>query len=267
MSSKKPPAVFEVVFTGKGVYPEAIPLGALSRILSAVHTLATGSEPMEEGEEVSVGESKLDIQLLDVKRGSAVLRFSGKSPSYVIKNLRDVGAAIRQPERAGENIRILNPLEELSSIARRLGCTILVRETNSGNDDVLAVIEPDSFETISTSIFIHGDTSLTGLVERVGGATVIKCGLRVSFQPRMLICRVVNKEVARTLGERVYQEVVVHGTARWIRNTWRLYGFEIKNVEPFLPGSVDDAMKALRNAGGAGWDNIPDPQAYLGNAR
>ncbi|MFO0969724.1 MAG: hypothetical protein U0793_29550 [Gemmataceae bacterium] len=267
MPTKKPAAVFEVVFSGRGIYPEAVPLGTLSRILSALHTLATGNEFPEddEGQQPTEGAAREDIQLLDVKRGSMVLRFSGKSPSHVLSNLREVGAVLRTPERIGDNVRILNPIEELSATARRLNCPILIREAG-GHNGALALIKAESFHSISASIFVDGDTSLTGFVERVGGATVIKCGLRVSFQSRMLICRVTNKQVARSLGEHVYREVVVHGTARWLRNTWRIYGFEIKGVEQFTPGKAEDALEALRNAGGAAWDNIADPREFLESA-
>ena len=48
---KKPNAVFEVYFQGKGLYPENIPLGPLTTALSAIRRLATGSEAADEEEE------------------------------------------------------------------------------------------------------------------------------------------------------------------------------------------------------------------------
>src|SRR5262249_2342390 len=50
MAEKAPEPIFEVVF--QGIYPERIPLGTLSRILSAVQRLASGSEPEEDEEQL-----------------------------------------------------------------------------------------------------------------------------------------------------------------------------------------------------------------------
>ncbi len=264
MATKKPNPVFELVFSGQGIYPEAIPLGTMSRILSAIHRLATGIELPEE--ETSPTQEKApdekEIQLLNVKRGSAILQFSGKSPSQVIKNLREVGTVLQHPEKIGDNIHFLHPIEELSSTARKLNCSIILREPAKENAG-LAQIEGNSFESISQSVFVTGETAITGIIERVGGATVLKCGLRVTFQPRMLICGVANTEIARVLGQRLYQEAIVHGTARWVKSNWRIYSFEIRNVQQLKTGSLDEAMEALRKAGGKEWDNIEDPQEFL----
>jgi hypothetical protein len=273
MSSKKPAVVFEVVFSGPGIYPELIPLGTMSRILSAVHALATGSELPEEEEEQSdeptAQSSGNEIQLLDVKRGSAVLRFSGMSPAPVLNNLREFGLVLRHPERIGQNIRMLRPIEDLSATARKLNCTIKIKKP-SKDDGELAIVDSASYENISKSIFVDGETSITGRVERVGGATRVRCGLRVPFQRRMFICGVKNRDVARMLGEKVYQEVIVRGNAKWIKSTWRLYKFDIENVQQLISESIDESFQALRKAGGSAWDKIESPGSFLeqtGNPR
>jgi hypothetical protein len=127
----------------------------------------------------------------------------------------------------------------------------------------LARIEPGTYDRITTSLFIEGDTAITGKVERVGGATDIRCGLRVPFQSRMLFCGVAGTDVARKLGDKLYQIVAVRGTARWLKNSWRIVSFTIRDVYQPVSGSLPEAMDSLREAGGKGWDNIDDPEAYL----
>jgi hypothetical protein len=263
MATKKPEAVFEVVFSGPGVYPEQIPLGSLSRILSAIHSLAMGHElPTDDDGEAVADDDKDPVRLVDVKRGSAILRFADRAAKQSIKNLREVGRILKDPEKIGDNIHILNPIEDLSASARRLNCSIIMKQAHS-NNGVLARIEPTSYHSLSQSVFVSGETAVMGSVQRVGGATARKCGLRVSFQPRMLFCRVASTELARTLGQLLYQQVVVHGTARWVKASWRLYSLEISAVKELKEGTAEQAIESLRQAGGKGWDDIDNPQEFL----
>jgi hypothetical protein len=70
-------------------------------------------------------------------------------------------------------------------------------------------------------------------------------------------------EVARKLGDRLYQEVTVQGTAKWLKSSWRIVAFTINDVRPLNQGSIGEAIEALRKVGGDGWDQIDDPDAYL----
>ena len=157
---------------------------------------------------------------------------------------------------------ILAPLERLSSAARRLKCTITIREPGEAGG-VLARIEPSSYDDLTGTLFVVGETSLTGKVVRVGGATAWRCGLRVPFQPRLLICGIDNTEVARRIGACLYQDIVVTGEATWLKKSWKLYSFTIKTMSQGVKGTIAAAMEALREAGGKDWDSIEDPAAYL----
>ncbi len=258
MDPKSPAPVFEIVFEGEGIYPEEIPLGTLSRALSAVQRIAGGDDFLEEEKEEEDG----SLRLLGVRRGSAVFKLGVKSTSPAVSHLRLVGKVLANPEEAGQNDFLLRPIEQLSTIARSLNCSITIREAR-GKKGILAKIEPSSYESISGSLLVKGETSFVGKVQRVGGATDTKCGLRVGFQHRMLICKVARAEVARKLGEKLYQEVVVHGTAHWLKNSWRLFSFKIQDISQPVQGSLIDAFDELRKAGGKAWDTVEDPTAYL----
>ncbi len=264
---RKPEPAFEVVFEGSEIYPEKIPLGTLNQVLSAIRRLATASEPVEEDTESEAGcdESAVDegrISLLDVKRGSTVLQFACPDNVSAIDNLREAGRALKDPEKVAHRDYVLNPIRRLSAVAKFLRCTIVVRQPV--NDGMLATIESSSYQQISESLFISGETTFTGIVERAGGATSMRCSLRVPFQPSLLYCSVANSDLVRQLGDCLYQNVTVQGLAKWIRNTWRVMSFEIRNVSRFEPNqSLGNAFQALRDAGGNGWDKIEDPQSFL----
>ena len=206
--------------------------------------------------------SKKSSELVRVRRGSARYALAGPSRAVAGANLRILGDVIRHPDQIGENDYLLRPVHVLSRAASKLECKISIREPGPGGV-ILARIGPETYTDLSKSILISGQTEFGGKVERVGGATRSKCGLRVPFQKRMLICRVPDSAVARTLGENLYRRVVVSGEAAWIRTTWRVYAFRIESVRPLKEGSLSDKLQAIRQAGGSDWDRIKDVRAYL----
>jgi hypothetical protein len=112
-------------------------------------------------------------------------------------------------------------------------------------------------------MIIKGETAITGRVMRVGGATLRKCGLRIASQHRMLYCTVATNAVARKLGQKLYQEVAVQGHAHWLKTSWKIVRFLIKEVYQPKLGKADEAISALRAAGGKAWDEVDDPESFL----
>jgi hypothetical protein len=266
MSTKKPIPVFEAVFSGGGIYPEKIPIGKVADALSAIKRLAGGEVAGAEDEDE--GEKDGSVRLLDVQRSSsAVFRFVGLSPEVAIHHLKETGRVLQNPEEVGEKTEyVLRPIKDLSAIADSLTCTILLREAGNGRE-LLAKIEPGSYTRLSKSLLISGTTSLSGTVKRVGGATAVRCALRVSFQSRLLHCSVDTEEVARKLGDALYERVIVYGTACWFRASMRIFSFTVKDVTRPKAGSIADHLKALWAAGLNDWEKIENPDAYLKDAR
>ncbi len=265
MASKRPEPIFEILFDGAGVYPEKIPVATLASTLSAVQRLAEGEPDLEDEDDQGKPENVEDdrsLRLLDVKRGSAAFRMSAPSGQEAVNRIRAVGRFLTKPDDVGENDYILNPIERLSATARALKCRIILREP--GRDgSVLASIEPDTYQLISKSLLIQGETSFVGRIQRVGGATEMKCALRVDFQHRLMFCKVSSQEISREMGKRLYEEVVVHGTALWLRTSWRIFAFTVASITQPKQGSLTQAFEALRKAGGDKWGQIADPEAYL----
>ncbi len=260
MTARKPSAVFEALFERRDLHPEQIPIGHLTRVLSAVQRLATGRDEPDDGDGLRVEETK--IGLLQIRRGSAVYQFSAPVPGIALGHLRETGRVLERPDEIGESDYILNPVEELSAIARSLECAITLKVPGKGGP-VLARIGPDSYASVSRRLLISGETTIVGRVERVGGATEQKCGLRIPSQSRMLFCKVASTETARKLGQKLYEEVVAQGTASWLRTSWRIVAFNIQDVYQPEFKSATRALDALRAAGGKAWDDVEDPQAFL----
>lgn len=259
MNPKRPEPTLELVFEGSKLYPERVPFNLLSRAVSAVQRLGDGDAPAPDDEEP--GEEGV-VRLIGVKRGSAVFRLWSAKPAPLLDSIEQTARVLNDPEAIGENDYILPPLEELSAAARSLGCVIVLRRPD-GDRAILARIGPDAYENVSRASLVVGDTAFSGSVQRVGGATEPRCALRVLFRRRLLYCRVATPEVARFLGQRLYEDVVVQGTARWLKGSWRVVSFTIKSASQPEAGSPAEAFEALRRAGGDAWDNVPDPRSFL----
>jgi hypothetical protein len=267
MVQPKPPPVFEVIFKGPGIVPWNIPIAKVTGTLSAIRRLAAGEVLAEEDEdEGETEETDESVTLLEVKRGSAIFRFAGHSPSAAINRLREAGRVLHNPETAGQSEFILRPIKDLSAIARSLGCSIILKEPGRSTS-VFAEVGADSYDAISKSLLITGTTSIAGKVLRVGGATALRCGLRVPFQSRMLYCRVENEKLARELGDCLYQRVVTHGIARWLRASMRVFSFTIQEVNRPKSGSILESLDAIWKAGMNDWEKLEDPDAYFRKIR
>ncbi len=222
MKPKKPPPLFEVRFEGPAIYPEKIPLRSLMTTLSAVQRLAAGTAPLDDDDDdgQKEGEEEESLRLLEVKRGSAVFQIGAPSSSdstSALQRLKVIGDFLENQADDVENIDYaLSPIRDLSATARSLDCTIALREVGHKNRILGAL--PIDILRIHFEIAPGRRRNVFRWNGSKGrGATAVKCGLRVGFQHRMLICRVPEKDVARTIGKRLYEDVVVHGTANWLK--------------------------------------------------
>ncbi|MBK8913562.1 MAG: hypothetical protein IPM64_03005 [Phycisphaerales bacterium] len=257
-----------------GMQPSAVPLRSLAGILNAVQRLIDQREEddTEEGQEPDPGKetSPRTLNLLDVATGSAVYRVGAPDRQVVLNLLSVTARQIDTPGEADWTTPTLSSLKELSDIARRLGCEIEFINPGGGGSltDVIAKITPDTYRTVSACAIIRGETSIYARIERVGGATEMHCGIRLpEASRRMVICRVKTADLARELGQWLYQHVTLTGEAGWLRHGWQLKHFVISSFEPPKTGSIVDVLRKAHDSGGSAWDEIEDPEAYLAEMR
>src|SRR5262249_34051251 len=132
MPHRKPLPFFDAVFSGANLTPESIPINTVSRILSAINRLASGVDDADEEEDQDEAEEdSSQVRLLDIKRGSAVFRFTAQQPAQTLTRLKIVGDVLDNPDELGNNTYVLKPLEYLSSVAISLKCSITLRKSNN----------------------------------------------------------------------------------------------------------------------------------------
>jgi hypothetical protein len=265
---KKPEPTFEVHFSDPKVNPESLPLRSVSDALSAVQDLASGRDPFvtrHVDREQSIG-------LLDIRRGSATFRCLSHSPKDAIRNLNRVARLLSNGDAGHANddklVALLRPIESLSEISKSVNSPLEVRLP--GERRALFVVQEHDFVRLSARLLMEGDTTVTGTVKRVGGATRVRCLLRIPGRTRGLYCDVKDdkkRELVRRLGRHLYEEILAQGRAVWIIRSWRIFKFTITDFTQPKFGKPADALKALRSAGLDAWDDIDDPEAYLREMR
>lgn len=259
---KQPQPTFEVAFVGPSIAPERIPIRTLSDTMQAVQALANGRgfTTPEERKTASIG-------LLKITRGSAGFQCVAPHPSEALNYLRLAGTLLAPGSKISDDTHefILQPVETLSRIAHSLQCRILLCPPRK-RDEPFAVIDDQTYVRVSEGVFVHGDTSIRGQIKRVGGATNIRCALRLPDRAELLYCDVASGETARKLGQHLYQNVVAVGVATWFSRSWRLHSFKIQDIYQPKEQPVTKAFEELYEAGGKVWAEIEDPEAYLREA-
>ena len=264
--ARKGAPTLEVRFVAPEIAPERIPLRAVSDALSAVQDLASGRDPFE----TPHVPPEQGIGLVKVRKGSAVYSCVAHAPDLARRNLSNVAVLLARADEGqfeGDGlVAALRPIESLSDVARHMGCRLDVVLLELGYSPVFSV-EKDAFQKLSSRLLLQGETTVVGRVERVGGATGMRCLLRVPNRRRILYCDVESRDLVRRLGQHLYEEIAATGKAVWIHKSWRIYKFTIRDFTQPQLGDAEEAIEQLRNAGLSAWDQIEDPEAYLRELR
>ena len=260
-----PRPTFEIRLVGPDLAPEVLTLRSVNDVLSAVQDLASGRDPFE----LRCVPVDKGISLSRVRSGSAVYACVSRAPTEARANLTRVGNILASAESGDIDddglIAALRPIELLSEVAKTIKGKIEVALQKAAAP--LFVIAQDAFQHISNRLLLSGETTIVGRVERAGGATSMRCLLRVPGRRRGLYCGVADRKVVQRLGQHLYEEIVAVGTATWIHRTWRIYRFTIKDFSQPRLGNGREALEQLRNAGLKAWDSIPDPASFIEELR
>lgn len=255
---------------GPGLRPWVVPMRTLTRALQAVQRLLEQhDEDRGEQQQTAVPHDSV-LHLIGLKAGSAVYNVASGRSEATVKLLRMTGDALSAPDDAEWSSALLSSVEDLSEVAKSLGCEIEFRLPSTGREagGVLAKITPQSYETVASQAFSRGFTSVYAKIERVGGATKMHCGIRIPRQDRkMVICRVANKQLVQELGKHLYDDVVVCGEATWLRHNWEIQSMRITAIESPKQGSIMQTLDDLYEVGGKAWDEVGDSARYLREMR
>ena len=259
-------AAFEIRLIGANVKPESVPINLVGDALSAIQDIAAGRDSFEDaGAPVS---RENGINLVNVKRGSAVYSIHSHQPETALKNLARLGSQLLDIDESNIEslVASINPIEKLSRVARQIGCAVKVTVVGDKKNSILEVGE-DDYKKISHSMFTKGDSTIIAKIMRVGGATEPRCLLRLDNRRNLLYCDVESRELLQELGQYLYEKVAIKGSAVWIHSNWYIHKFKITSFSSPKIKDTAKAIKSLRSAGLKAWDGVENPQQLIEEVR
>lgn len=131
-------------------------------------------------------------------------------------------------------------------------------------DEVITMVSLKRRAQPSKCRKITGGTNIFGRCIEVGGNKP-KAVIQLHGDQSNLLVKL-TKELAKPLGRRLYEDVVIEGNAVWDAETLKLLEFEATEISTYQGGNVVTAFKELAEAAGGRWDNV-DAQEYVRELR
>ncbi len=195
------------------------------------------------------------LSLVDVEEGSDLLTFS--IPESAAPAMSVISGAIAADEYSALPRESHQGIYEVSETVRSAGWGLeILRGTEAGIPP--SVITPDRGvpappkEEVSK---LRGTTTLLARCLRVGGATAPKVEVRPVQGGRALNLDV-SENMAKRLGRRLYEEVLLRGEATWEMPSWKMIEFRVQELVDFERVSPGSAFRELAELAGSTWDDV-----------
>lgn len=244
--------IFNLKIDGHNVSPETVKLGDLLDTLACVRKAIIASA-------VDSGKTKESVflSLQNIQKKCNLLTI-GENEEAHIGRIR-VAKAIRHRDLSLVPQQARKELRHLWSKAATRSWTIAFQ-----NSEPEATIDPLS--GVPAEKYLKGNTSIFAYVVRVGGD--FPTALVTLPTGKKLTVTMADPIIAKQLGERLYQHVVLNGVARWYRGTQKLAHFRVTSLGAYNDKRSDPsgAMAALAKIMGHHWQGV-DADSYLSEER
>lgn len=240
------------------IQPQQLRAHDLSEIISAYEDMLAAvvarQHPTLKPEHVTVG-------LVRVDEGSVALAFDAPLREYVFPAALDVVRAIAIGRWADLPLRATRSLRKIVQFVRQKELAVQFY-TVYGVERASAVVTKDT--EIPPAVTLYGQTEIIAEVKRVGGKE--PKAMLETLQGGTLYCET-TAEIAKQLGNYLYQQVKVSGVAEWDFASLALTEFEIVAVLPYQRVAPTKAFAALRERFGTHFDQIEDPNEWVPHSR
>jgi hypothetical protein len=201
------------------------------------------------------------LGLVGVKGGSNTLSIACSLKAYSIAHdIADVVTKRTYEKVAPETQRRLHDLSVIS--AKRKWKTEMT--VSKAGKSKTAVISEGDVIPLPMGKRIQGTTSLFGHCIRAGGKEP-RASIRLHWRDKLLHIDV-DKRMAQQLGKRLYEDIVIEGTAVWDSRTWDILEFTASSIGRYKKTDAVTAFKELAEAAGGRWDNV-DAEEYVRGLR
>lgn len=249
----------KVAITGAEVSPERVSVRELVEILSRIERAVLSYA------QVHVGQlpEEADLSLVDIEPGSECLVFSVPDP------LVNAVAVISQAIDAQQYDELPEPtyaeLYALSESVTGRGWGLEIREHLEQGIRYARIDAEKPLAPPPQPALVQGTTTIHGRCLRVGGATQPRAEIRLSSTEQILNVTL-SEELAKELGKRLYDEVVLEGSVTWDTQTWEIESFRVSRITDYRKTDPDLAFKELAEAAEGKWEEV-DAAEYVRGLR
>jgi hypothetical protein len=243
-----------------GPRPNEVDIEDLSRILDDLRRAITACLPAELSPSPVEGLSR--VSLVDIVDGSDGLIMELQSRAAA--SMATLSRALRRRRYSDLPTAAHAALFRVNQLTAKRKWGVRIRRNESIAVEAVEITEPDHVTPPTDRRVISGGTELLARCLRVGGATVPRAELRLSNH-RLLHVEV-TELVARELGKRLYDEIVLSGVAEWDATDGEIRAFKVEAVTAFRSVPVDVAFKELAAASNGRWEGI-DAESFVRGIR
>lgn len=243
-----------------GPRPSEVDIEDLASILEDLRKAITGClDPDRAG---AADELAARVSLVDIVEGSDGLVFEVQPRAAAA--VSRLSRALRSRSYGDLPSASHAALYRINQFTAKRAWGIRIRAKKSAGVEPVDVIEPDHVDPPTQRRTLSGSTTLLARCLRVGGATTPMAELRLPS--KQLLYVQVTENVARELGKRLYDQVVLSGDAVWDAKDGELQEFKVKEVSSFRGVPIDIAFKELASASRGRWDQV-DAESFVKRVR
>lgn len=239
-----------ITLAGEGIAPETIRAKDLADIIVSVEESLLGIAAKQHPD---LETDQLVIGLVNIEQGSAKLRFRSQLPSVAAAAFITLTGSISSNDYGSLPASSVKAVRKISEFTRRRHCTARFELPDRPNAS--AQLGPETQVEMAQDAFVKGETTVYGLVERVGGANP---RVVVRTAPNKALHCAVGADVAKELATHLYAWVGLRGVATWATEDYSIAEFTIEAITEYRDAPLTDSMAELSRLIASYWDDERD---------
>lgn len=243
---------FQIDITGPN--PEDVSVGELTDFLRSLEQ-AVSSVAGEEADPIR-------LRLVSIEQGSD--RLTVAVPADALPNIALITSSIEENNFDDLPRPTHEALRNMSKVTKRNNWGFRFVE-NKNLDIRSAAIDAGAEIPAPVVTEVKGVTSILAKCMRSGGAVAPRVELRLPNRATLLHVDV-SENLARELGSRLYEDVVLSGEATWNSYSWEIVSFTVASISPYESTPVDVSFRQLAEVSREAWDGV-DANAFVREQR
>lgn len=251
---------FGLKLEGKDLLPSKLSIHELTELLlafeRAVVKTAIHLKP-------GLDEEQAVISLIGISEGSTSLQFASALPEATTA-FQQIGQAISLRSYTELPSVTIEALREIHKYSQEKQAFISFYLYENSHRIRLAEIRFDVDLNLPLINRVRGNTVIYGRLTRVGGNPP---KARITQLNGEAISCFVSEQLAKRIGNRLYEVIGLAGEAEWDADDYSLLYFKANDITPYEETPVKMAIRELRESAGPAWDRIKDVNAYIEELR